>query len=37
MFFLQADAAVGTSAEGQGRGGAGLLQSGQHLHAAAGL
>ncbi len=37
MFFLQADAAVVAAAEGQGRGGSGLLQSGQYLHAAAGL
>lgn len=37
VFFLQADAAVVAAAEGQGRGGSGLLQSGQYLHAAAGL
>lgn len=37
MSIPQADTAVGTAAEGQGCGSSGLLQSGKHLHASAGL
>lgn len=36
-FARQEDAAAGQAAEGSSRGGSGLLQSGQHLHAPAGL
>lgn len=37
LFRPQEDSAAGQAFEGQGSGGAGLLQSGQHLHATSGL